>query len=64
MNPINRGDVYRVTFREARGHELRGSHYAVIVQSEAYLLSTVLVVPLSSSVRPAPWRVPVEIAGT
>ena len=64
MNPMNRGDVYRVGFGEAKGHELRGPHYAVVVQSDVYSLSTALVVPLSSSVREAPWRVPVDIAGT
>ncbi len=64
MNPVRRGDVYRVAFGEGRGHELKGPQYAVVVQSDAYPLSTVLVVPLSSSVRPTPWRVPVEVAGT
>jgi mRNA interferase MazF len=64
VNPISRGDVYRVAFGEAKGHELRGPHYAVVVQSDAYPLSTVLMVPLSSSARPTSWRVPVEIAGT
>ena len=64
MKPVRRGDVFRVAFGEVKGHELRGPHYAVVVQSDAYPLSTVLVVPLSSSVLPTSWRVPVEIAGT
>ena len=63
MNAINRGDVYRIAFGEARGHELKGPHYAVVVQSDAYPLSTLLVVPLSSSAQPAAWRAPVQIAG-
>jgi mRNA interferase MazF len=52
-----------VSFGETRGHELRGPHYAVIIQSEAYPLSTVLIVPLSSSVRATEWRVPIDVNG-
>ena len=63
MKPARRGDVFRVSFGQAKGHELKDPHYAVVVQSDAYPLSTVLVVPLSSSATPASWRVPVEIAG-
>lgn len=63
MTPVRRGDVYRVAFGQTKGHELKDPHYAVVVQSDAYPLSAVIVVPLSSSVRPTPWRVPVEIEG-
>ena len=63
MRPMRRGDIYRVAFGQTKGHEISDPHYAVVVQSDAYPLSTMLVVPLSSSVRPAPWRVPVEVAG-
>lgn len=63
MNPFRRGDVFRVAFGQGKGHELKDPHYAVVVQSDAYPLSTVLVVPLSSSVTPTPWRVPIQIAG-
>ena len=63
MSAVRRGDVFRVPFGPAKGHELKDPHYAVVVQSDAYPLSTVLVVPLSSSARPTSWRVPVEFAG-
>ena len=63
MKPVRRGDVFRVAFGQTKGHELKEPHYAVVVQSDAYPLSTVLVVPLSSSVQPTPWRVPVKVAG-
>ena len=63
MREFTRGDVFRVAFGQTKGHEIKDPHYAVVVQSNAYPLSTVLVVPLSSSCISAPWRVPVEIAG-
>lgn len=64
MKPYRRGDVFRVAFGQGKGHELKDPHYSVVVQSDAYPLSTVLVVPLSSSTKPASWHVPVHIAGT
>lgn len=64
MTSIRRGDIYRVLFGQTKGHELKDPHYAVVVQSEIYELSTVLVVPLSSSVKPAEWHVPVDVKGT
>lgn len=64
MRLVTRGDIYRVMFGQTKGHEIKDPHYAVVVQSDVYPLSTVLVVPLSSSASPAPWRVPVDIQGT
>lgn len=64
MKPYRRGDVFRVAFGQGKGHELKDPHYAVVVQSNAYPLSTVLVVPLSSSAQPTSWRVPIHVAGT
>jgi len=64
VKPFRRGDVYRVAFGQGRGHELRDPHYSVVVQSDDYPLSTVLVVPLSSSASGTSWRVPVGIGGT
>ena len=63
MSAVRRGDVFRVSFGPGKGHELKDPHYAVVVQSDAYPLSTVLVVPLSSSAMPTAWRVPIEIGG-
>lgn len=45
-----RGDIHRLrNTRSARGHEQRGQRYAVIVQSDDLMLSTVLVAPTSRS---------------
>jgi mRNA-degrading endonuclease toxin of MazEF toxin-antitoxin module len=63
MRAVRRGDIFRVSFGPGKGHELKDPHYAVVVQSGSYPLSTVLVVPLSSSATPTSWRVPVELAG-
>lgn len=59
-----RGDVYQLKApREARGHEQRGSRYAVVVQSDLLPLSTWLVSPTSTSARPASFRPEVEVDG-
>ena len=45
-----RGDVHRLRAPKAtRGHEQSGKRYAVIVQSDDLILSTVLVAPTSTS---------------
>ena len=50
-----RGDIHRLQApRGARGSEQQGSRYAVIVQSDDLMLSTVLVAPTSRS---APLRI-------
>ncbi len=47
--PIEKGDVFRAAL-PGPGHQTRGPHYAVVVSDEPYnWLSTVVVVPLSSS---------------
>ena len=53
-----RGEVFRLPApRAARGHEQRGSRYAVVVQGDEFLdLSTVLVSPTSTSARAASFR--------
>lgn len=44
-----RGDVYRLPApKETRGHEQQGARYAVVVQSDDLLLSTVLVAPTTT----------------
>ncbi len=61
---LTRGDVYRVRLPARRGHEQRGSRYAVLVQADELLeLSTVLVAPTSRSVMSATFRPEVEVAG-
>jgi mRNA interferase MazF len=50
-----RGDIHRLRApRDARGSEQRGARYAVVVQSDDLLLSTVLIAPTS---RPAMTRI-------
>jgi len=61
---VTRGDVYRVRLPSRRGHEQRGSRFAVLVQADELLgLSTVLVAPTSRSARAASFRPEIEIAG-
>jgi mRNA-degrading endonuclease toxin of MazEF toxin-antitoxin module len=43
-----RGDLYRLRpAKDAAGHEQRGPRYAVAIQSDAILLSTLIVAPTS-----------------
>lgn len=52
-----RGDIHHLRApRGARGSEQQGARYAVIVQSDDLLLSTVLVVPTSRSAPPRIFR--------
>jgi len=60
-----RGDVYELrATRDAKGHEQRGSRYAVVVQSDLLPLSTWLVAPTSTSARPASFRPSIAVRGT
>jgi mRNA interferase MazF len=61
---VTRGDVYRIKLPAGRGHEQRGRRYGVIVQAEALLgLSTILIAPTSRSAAPATFRPEITIAG-
>lgn len=52
-----RGDIHRLRApRDARGGEQRGARYAVVVQSDDLLLSTLLVTPTSRSAEPRVFR--------
>ena len=52
-----RGDIHRLRApRGARGSEQQGTRYAVIVQSDDLMLSTVLVAPTSRSAPPRIFR--------
>ena len=60
-----RGDLYRLRpVKDAVGHEQRGPRYAVAVQSDAILLSTLIVAPTSTSAQPAIFRPEIEMDGT
>ena len=57
-----RGDIHNLRApRDARGREQRGARYAVVVQSDDLLLSTVLVAPTSRSAPPRIFRPTITI---
>jgi mRNA interferase MazF len=57
-----RGDIHRLrATRDTRGNEQQGSRYAVIVQSDDLMLSTVLVAPTSRSASPRIFRPTITI---
>jgi mRNA interferase MazF len=61
---LTRGEIYRVRLPAQRGREQAGPRYAVIVQAEALIgLSTVIVAPTSRSAARATFRPEIEVAG-
>ena len=59
-----RGDVYRLQVARRVGHEQQGDRYGVVVQADALLpRSVVIVAPTSRSARPASFRPEVDVAG-
>ncbi len=59
-----RGDVHRLRSpRGARGNEQRGFRYAVILQSDDLMLSTLIVAPTSRSAQPRIFRPTILISG-
>jgi mRNA interferase MazF len=61
---VRRGDVFRLRLGRRQGHEQSGVRYGVIVQSDALMrLSTVLVAPTSTAARAASFRPEIEIDG-
>lgn len=62
---MRRGDVFRLRLPKGIGHEQHGKRFGVIVQSDALLpRSVVLIAPTSSSARSASFRPEIEIEGT
>jgi mRNA interferase MazF len=62
---VRRGDVFTLRLPKGTGHEQYGKRFGVIVQSDAFLpRSVVLVAPTSTSARAASFRPEVEIDGT
>ena len=54
---MQRGDVYRFKVPKGIGHEQQGERFGVVVQSDALLpRSVVVVAPTSRSARPASFR--------
>ena len=61
---MQRGDVHRFRLPKGLGHEQHGTRYGVIVQADALLpRSVVLVAPTSRSARAASYRPVIEVEG-
>lgn len=59
-----RGDIHRLRApRGTRGNEQRGFRYAVILQSDDLMLSTLIVAPTSTSAHPRIFRPTILISG-
>ncbi|KAA3639978.1 MAG: type II toxin-antitoxin system PemK/MazF family toxin [Armatimonadetes bacterium] len=59
---MRRGDVFTFRIPKGVGREQAGNRYGVIVQADAFLpRSVVLVAPTSTSARPASFRPEVEL---
>ena len=64
MAELTRGAICGVRIGRSAGHEQSGRRYAIIVQSDDLsLLSTVVVVPTSTSARTATFRPEVVVEG-
>ena len=61
---MQRGDIYELRLPKGTGHEQRGRRFGVVVQSDAMLpRSVVVVAPTSTSARPASFRPEIDVAG-
>ncbi len=62
---MRRGDIFALRLPKGMGHEQQGHRFGVVVQSDAFMpRSVVLVAPTSTSARPASFRPEVDIDGT
>ncbi|WP_420640022.1 type II toxin-antitoxin system PemK/MazF family toxin [Candidatus Poriferisocius sp.] len=62
---MRRGDVFRLRLPKGVGHEQQGARYGVVVQSDAMLpRSVVLVAPTSIGARSASFRPEIQVGGT
>ena len=62
---MQRGEVFRFRIPKGVGHEQQGERFGLIVQSDAMLpRSGILVAPTSRTARPASFRPEVSISGT
>jgi mRNA interferase MazF len=60
-----RGDLHRLKApRNATGHEQRGQRFAVVLQSDALPLSTLIVAPTSTRAQAAVFRPEIDMHGT
>lgn len=62
---MRRGDIYSLRLPRGKGHEQRGKRFGVVLQSDAFLpRSVVLVAPTSVSAKPASFRPEMNVEGT
>lgn len=62
---MRRGDIFGLRLPKGAGHEQQGRRFGVVVQSDAFLpRSVVLVAPTSRSAKPASFRPEIEIDGS
>ena len=62
---MRRGDICGLRLPKEAGHEQQGRRFGVVVQSDAFLpRSVVLVAPTSRSAKPASFRPEIEIDGS
>lgn len=62
---MRRGDIFSLRLPKGIGHGQHGKRYGVVVQSDALLpRSVVLIAPTSASARSASFRPQIEIGGT
>ena len=62
---MHRGDIFTLRLPKGMGHEQQGRRFGVVVQSDAFLpRSVVLVAPTSTSAKPASFRPEIQIGGT
>ena len=62
---MRRGDIFNIRLPKGVGHEQSGKRYGVVVQSDALLpRSVVLIAPTSASARSASFRPEIELEGT
>lgn len=59
---MRRGDIFALRLPKGLGHEQHGRRFGVVVQSDAFLpRSVVLVAPTSTSAKPASFRPEIHI---
>jgi mRNA interferase MazF len=51
-----RGDVFEIELTKAKGREQAGPRFGVVLQSDVFSWSTLVVAPTSGSARPGPIR--------
>jgi mRNA interferase MazF len=62
---VQRGDIFALRLPKGVGHEQKGRRFGVVVQSDAFLPRSVVLVALTStSAKPASFRPEIEIDGT